>query len=256
MNDDRWDPKQYERFRDERARPFYDLLGLVEPAPGGRVVDLGCGTGELTRALHRHTRASETLGVDSSSQMLAKSGTFAGAGLHFAERDIVGFSEGGWDVLFSNAALQWVDGHPALFEWLRTLIVPGGQLAVQMPSNFDHPSHLLAADVARESPFREALDGWVRRPPVLTTLRYSELLHELGFRHVRVRLEVYGHELASTDDVVEWVRGTLLTDYERRLPAELWPEFLARYRERVVAGLGKHSPYVYHFKRIFLYGRT
>ncbi len=81
-----WNPEQYGRFRDERARPFFDLLDLVQPRPGMRVVDLGCGTGELTRELHRRLSARETIGIDNSPAMLAKSAAFAGDGLQVRAR--------------------------------------------------------------------------------------------------------------------------------------------------------------------------
>src|SRR4051794_23858151 len=110
-----WDPGQYERFKAERSRPFFDLLALVGRAPGGRAVDLGCGTGELTRELHRHLQAAETLGLDSSPEMLARSAAFAGGGLAFQQGDLATFAdEDHWDVVFSNAALHWTGDHPAL----------------------------------------------------------------------------------------------------------------------------------------------
>src|SRR5207237_2828632 len=87
-----WDPAQYERFRDERSRPFFDLLAMVRPRPGMRVADLGCGTGELTQHLHNALQAQETVGIDSSETMLARSWEFAGDGLRFAQEDIEGFS--------------------------------------------------------------------------------------------------------------------------------------------------------------------
>src|SRR5215204_2955037 len=107
-----WNPEQYGRFRDERARPFFDLLDLVQPQPGMRGVDLGCGTGELTRELHRRLAARETVGIDNSPAMLAKSAAFAGDGLRFEPRDIGAFTgEGEYDLVFSNAALQWLPDH-------------------------------------------------------------------------------------------------------------------------------------------------
>src|SRR3954468_19534991 len=110
-----WDPVRYEQFKNERARPFFDLLALVRPAPGGRAVDLGCGTGALTRELHRHLGAAETLGLDLSPTMLAKSAPFAGDGLHFQTGDIADFHPAApYDVVFSNAALHWIPDHPAL----------------------------------------------------------------------------------------------------------------------------------------------
>ena len=90
-----WNPAQYERFRDERARPFFDLLDLVQPRPEMRVVDLGCGTGELTRELHRRLAARETIGIDNSPAMLAKSAAFAGDGLRFEQGDIGAFASEG-----------------------------------------------------------------------------------------------------------------------------------------------------------------
>lgn len=255
MEADSWNPRQYERFREERSRPFFDLLALVEARPGLRAVDLGCGTGELTRELHRTLACAQTLGVDSSLAMFARSAAFAAAGLSFEEGDLASFDRGGFDLVFSNAALQWLPDHPALLARLASLLTPGGQLAVQVPANHDHPSHLVAARVARETPFREALFGYERVPSVLAPEAYAQRLHSLGFEAQHVRLQVYGHLLESRDGVVEWVKGTLLTDYEQRLPPALWPSFLARYRAVLATELGDERPYFYPFKRILLWGR-
>jgi trans-aconitate 2-methyltransferase len=250
-----WNPAQYERFRDERARPFFDLLDLVQPRPEMRVVDLGCGTGELTRELQRRLSARETIGIDNSPAMLAKSAAFASDGLRFEQKDIGAFvSEEDVDLVFSNAALQWVPDHEPLFRRLTAALTPSGQLAVQMPANNDHPSHLTAFAIAGESPFREALGGYSRQWPVLAPEAYATLLHRLGFRRQHVRLQVYAHELESREAVVEWVRGSLLTDYERRLPADLWPRFLERYRERLLPQLEDERPFFYPFKRVLLWG--
>ena len=252
-----WNPVQYERFKDERSRPFFDLLALVAPTEAPpRVLDLGCGTGELTRETHRRLRASETLGIDSSAEMLAKSAAFAGDGLRFERRDIADFADSaGFDVVFSNAALQWLDDHERLFARLATLVRPGGQFAVQMPANHDHVSHTAARKVAREDEFRTALGGHERVSPVLAPEAYAEMLHRLGFAEQQVRLQVYAHTLASRDEVVEWVRGTMLTDYQRRMPADLFARFLARYREVLLPRLAEERPFLYPFKRVLLWGR-
>jgi trans-aconitate 2-methyltransferase len=253
---DSWDPTQYERFERERSAPFFDLLHLVEPSPGGRVVDLGCGTGELTRSLQERTGASATLGIDSSSAMLERSASFAGNGLSFELGDIAEWEPAEpFDVVFSNAALHWVDDHPALFERLTSALAPGGQLAVQVPANHDHASHLVAERVASEEPFRAALDGYVRRSPVLEAPAYAELLHRLGYESQHVRLQVYLHVLPEPEAVVDWVKGTLLTDYKRRLPEDLYDQFLARYRELLIAELPDERPYPFTFKRILLRGK-
>lgn len=249
-----WNPEQYGRFRGERAQPFFDLMALVQPRPGMRVVDLGCGTGELTRELHTHLAARETLGLDNSPAMLAKSNAYAGDGLTFAAGDIAEFSaDAAYDLVFSNAALHWVPDHPALLRRLTAALNENGQLAAQVPANDDHPSHATAVTVAGEEPFRSALGGHARQSPVLAPEAYAALLHALGYRQQHVRLQVYGHTLESREAVIEWVRGSVLTDYEKRMPAALWPRFLARYRELLLPQLADTRPYFYPFKRMLFW---
>jgi trans-aconitate 2-methyltransferase len=124
-----------------------------------------------------------------------------------------------------------------------------------VPANHTHPSHLTAERVAREEPFRTALEGYVRRAPMLEPEGYAVLLHRLGFEAQHVRSQVYLHVLPEPAAVVEWVKGTLLTDYRRRLPDHTYDEFLARYRTVLLTELGEERPYPFAFKRILLWGR-
>ncbi len=252
---DTWQPEQYARFRAEREQPFHDLLALVQPVPGGQVVDLGCGTGVLTRVLHEHTGAAETVGVDRSEAMLAQSAQHAGEGVRFEQGDIGAFAGNDLDVVFSNAALQWVDGHEALFPQMAATLGEGGQLAVQMPMNHDHPSHTVAHEVAREPRHAEALGGYVRGYPLREVEWYAELLARMGFAEQHVRLQVYLHRLAGPEEVVEWVKGSLLTDYRNRLSPEEYEAYLADFRERLLAELPDDRPFLYPFKRLLLWGR-
>jgi trans-aconitate 2-methyltransferase len=251
-----WNPAQYERFSSERTQPFLDLLAMVTPVPGGRVVDLGCGTGELTRLLHEHTGAAETVGVDSAETMLAKSAQFAGPGLRFEQGTIETYRPGApFDVVFSNAAYQWVPNHAALIPGLTALVASGGQFAFQVPANDDHASHVVAREVAAEEPYRTALGGYERTWPVMKPEWYAETLDTLGFADLNVRMQVYGHHLESTGAVVEWVKGTYLTDYARRMPSELYESYLVRYREALLRRLGERSPFFYTYKRILVHAR-
>lgn len=253
---DVWSPEQYERFRAEREQPFWDLLELVDVPPGGRAVDLGCGTGVLTRELHRAVHASDTVGVDSSDAMLARAGEIDEPGLRFVRGDIATWAPAApCDVVFSNAALQWLDDHPRLFTRLIGFLAPHGVLAVQVPSNYDHASHTVAAEVALEEPFASATGGYTRESTVLAPEAYAELLYALGLRDLHVRLQVYSHELPSTADVVEWVRGTLLTDYQPRMPERVFDEYVRRYRQRLLDTLGDQRPYLFAFKRILMRAR-
>jgi len=243
-----WNPDQYEKFKDERKQPFRDLMALVEPRPHMRIADLGCGTGELTRELHDHLHAEETLGIDNSETMLLKSSAFGNELLRFERGDIEAFvTDRPFDLIFSNAALHWVPDHESLFRRLTSFLTAHGQLAVQMPANEDHPSHAIAAELA----FR--MGEHPRRSDVLPIVRYADVLHTLGFQRQNVRMQVYGHLLESTQAVVEWVRGTLLTDYEKRLGAEKFARFLRLYRERLIDALGDRRPYFYTYKRILLW---
>lgn len=250
---DTWDPDQYERFAAERRRPFEDLLGLVRAVPGGRAVDLGCGTGELTAHLHAATGAGTTIGVDSSPAMLARAAPHAGGGVSFEHGDIATWRPAGGaplDVVFSNAALHWVPAHGALLTRLRDLLAPGGQLAFQVPANHDHPSHVIANELGAERGLR--VGGGAAS--VLAPEAYAELLHALGFADQHVRLQVYGFDLPGSDDVVEWTKGTLLTAFREQLDDESYADFEAEYRRRLRRELGDHRPYFYAFKRILAWG--
>ncbi len=244
-----WSPEQYERFAAERRQPFVDLVALIEARPQMRIVDLGCGTGELTRELHEALAAEETVGVDSSETMLLKAGHFGGEMLRFEKGDIEAFvTERPYDLIFSNAALHWVPDHEQLFPRLTNFLAMDGQIAIQMPANDSHPSHRVAAEVARDFGVAPRADF------VLPVEKYAELLYRLGYKRQHVRMQVYGHVLPSTGDVVEWVRGALLTHYQSLLPSERFEEFLAEYRTRLHAVLGDERPFFYTYKRVLLWG--
>lgn len=253
-----WEPDQYHRFRAERRQPFVDLLGLVRPVPGGRVVDLGCGTGELTVELHQHVGAAATVGIDTARGMLEEAQSSTAAGVTFRAGDIAAFADvGEWDVVAANASLQWVPGHAELFTRLVRALRRGGQLAVQVPANADHPSHTTSARLAATE-FRAAFAGGPPPDPVLGVLRpeaYAELLDGLGAREQHVRLQVYGHHLDSVDDVVEWVKGTSLTRFKSAMAPGDYERFLERYRAELRLELGDARPYFYAFKRVLIWGR-
>lgn len=252
----RWDPEQYHRFRDQRRQPFLDLLELVRPAPAMRVVDLGCGTGELTRILHRRLGARETLGIDSSPTMLPELDSRSSDGLRLLRRSIEDFdATGEYDLVFSNAALHWVPNHEELFPRLAAALTPTGQLAVQMPANWEQPPHRTAERVAAEEPFCSALDGFVHPVHVMAPEAYAELLHRLGFDEQQVRVQVYGHLLDGADDVVEWVKGSLLTAYRARLSAEIYGKFVERYRDLLRSHISGARPYFFTFRRLLIWGQ-
>ena len=255
---DPWNPAQYGKFEREREQPFYDLLAMVRPAADMRVVDLGCGTGKLTRELHAHLQARDTMGIDRSARMLAVAGeTERPAGLRFRNTTIESFPDGdcGYDLIFSNAALHWVEDHAALFGRLAAALAPHGQLAVQVPAMHDEDAHLLAEELIVTEPYRSASEGWRKPQPVLAPGDYARLMFQLGFADPAVRLIVYPHVVAGPDDVVEWMKGTLLTEYSRHLPADAFEQFVDEYRRRLLERLGRERPFLFPFKRILVWGQ-
>ena len=251
---DGWDPDQYNRFAAEREEPFWDLLRLLAPVESPNVADLGCGDGRLTSMLHVETGAADTVGVDASPAMIASSAGHSSDHLSFEIGDI-----GEWerpdtrDIVFANASLQWVADHPRVIARWTASLRTGGQLAVQVPANADHPAHLVATELAAQLLDDPPEDPVARN--VLAPEEYAVLLDGLGFVKPQVRLQVYLHYLSSTAQVVEWVKGTTLTRFKERLGPDGFERFVGLYRERLLTELGDRSPYVYPFKRILMWGR-
>lgn len=248
-----WDPDLYLRFRSERAAPFEDLLGLVRPATGLSVLDLGCGTGELTARLSEVLPESDVVGVDSSPDMLTRARGLARPGLRF-ELGSVEEAWGEFDLVFSNAALHWVAGHRDLIPRLFGMVKPGGQLAVQVPSNHDHPANRTGDEIAGRAPFREALEGWTRTVHVLPLPEYAELLHSAGAADLTVMEKVYPHVLRDARALLDWLSGTTLRPYLSRLPQPQRDSFL----EAVEGELERrfpHRPVFFGFRRILLHAR-
>jgi trans-aconitate 2-methyltransferase len=251
---DGWDPEQYNRFAAEREQPFWDLARLLAPVESARVADLGCGDGRLTSMLHAVLGAADTVGVDASPAMIGSAATHASAHVTFELADIGRWSRpDSYDIILANASLQWVPDHPSVIGTWTGSLRPGGQLAVQVPANADHPAHLVAAEVAAELLGDPPVDPVTQN--VLVPEGYAVLLDELGFVEQQVRLQVYLHHLSSTADVVEWVKGTTLTRFKEAFGPEGWERFVDLYRQRLLAVLGDRSPYVYPFKRILMWAR-
>ncbi len=261
MSSTDWDPGQYERFQAERARPFWDLVELIHRGAIERAVDLGCGTGSLTVSVAERLGIGQMVGIDNSPKMLEVASTRGRVAVEFQYGDIARWTSGrDHDLVLANAALHWVPDHHAVLErWIGAL-APEGQLAVQVPANHDHASHLSSVEVATSEPFASAFDGEPPPDPVAANVlapeRYAIALHDLGVAEPHVRLQVYSHVFDSSADVVEWARGSSLTRFFRRLPPDLHEPFVDAYREELLGRIGRSRPYLYTFKRILMWGRV
>lgn len=245
-----WNPELYHRFRSERSQPVEDLMDLVEVHSGLRVIDLGCGTGEHTRALADRLPGSHVLGIDSSPEMLEQASSRERQGLRFELSSIEEVPGGGWDLIFSNAALHWVDDHESLIPKLFGLLNPGGQIAVQVPSNHNHETQLIVHEIAKEPPFVSALGGWTRKSPVLSINAYAEILYKCGGTDIIVFEKVFPHVLKDSNAIADWLAGTMMGSYLSRLPEELRGSFMDIYKKRL-SGIYKESPVFYPFRRTF-----
>lgn len=248
-----WNPGIYNRFKTERSAPFYDLLTLVTPKDSMRIIDLGCGTGELTRHLSETLPGAVVIGIDSSEEMLANADTFSNERLQFEMRDIGTQVNSGekWDLVFSNAALQWVDDHEKLLPAMIAALDKGGQLAIQMPSQQHNKTNIILNDLAGQSPYREALQDFKRVSPVLELNRYAAILFEQGCQSMTVFEKIYPLVLPDIEALYNWVSGTALIPYIEKLDAAVKENFIADYKKM----LQEHftgSPVFYPFKRMLL----
>lgn len=241
-----WDPTQYDKFERERAAPFFDLLDLVEKRKGISVVDLGCGTGKLTQILSDALPESQVTGIDNSETMLEKARPLAGDRLCF-EHGTVEELHGSWDLIFSNAALHWIADHAALLPKLWSMIQPGGQLAVQVPSNHNHMAHRMIFDLGKTEPYATQLNHWTRVSPVQDIDWYGNMLFKLGAKNIRVSERIYPGFMEDSDAVVEWNKGTVMVPYKEKL-GELWPQFLEAYRQKLKQAW-PDSPLMYGYRR-------
>jgi trans-aconitate 2-methyltransferase len=213
-----WDDAQYLKFADERTRPARELLGRVPPIAVQRVVDLGCGPGNSTALLRERWPEARVTGVDSSSEMLERARKDYPE-IEWQQADAGGFeSSEPLDVVFANALLQWLPDHarlvPRLFEQLRE----GGVLALQMPHNFDQPSHRWMREL--QGPWSGRTAGLRSASPVGSPAFYYDLLAPRASR-VDIWQTTYEHVMPDATSIVEWVKGTGLRPYlDALLPAE------------------------------------
>ncbi|OHU50563.1 methyltransferase domain-containing protein [Mycobacteroides chelonae] len=247
-----WSPQEYSRFGDERSRPFYELLSRIPASTPRTVVDLGCASGILTVKLARRWPGASVLGLDSSAELLATAPADLPANLRLEQGDIADFRADGVDLLFTNAALQWLPQHRELISGWAGQLNPGGYLAFQVPGNFGAPSHALMRQVAESPRWLSRLDGVLRGTESTDGAEgYARLAISAGL--VPDAWETtYVHLLAGEDPVLRWVHGTGLRPVVSALSAEEFAEFESEYAgllRQAYPRSGEVTPF--GFRRIF-----
>ncbi|MGO4524326.1 trans-aconitate 2-methyltransferase [Microvirga sp. 2MCAF35] len=228
-----WDARQYLKFEDERTRPSLDLLGRVPLEAPTNCLDLGCGPGNSTELIARRYPAARIIGLDNSPDMLAKARTRL-PNLDFEEADIATWeTEERFDLIFANAVLQWLPGHPTLLERLVSFLKDGGCLAVQMPNNLNEPSHRLMAQVAEEGPWAQKLFSAAQAREAIGSFEdYYAWLRRTGCS-VDIWQTTYVHPLDGAAAIVEWFKSTGLKPYIDPLLPEERSDFLRLYEAAI-----------------------
>jgi len=248
-----WNPEVYDQFKEERSAPFFDLLKLVKSKSGLSVIDLGCGTGELTSKLLDYLEDSKVIGVDSSAEMLEKAKHYKTSRLSFEKRSIeeqLNLNET-FDLIISNAAIQWCSNHKELFPRIISKINAGGQLAVQIPSNHEYIVHQQLRKVADQEPYKSAYNSWQREYTVLKIEDYAKILFDNKGREITVYEKVFPHVLENADAIFTFTSGTAMLPYVDKLPEELKEQFKNDYKKEL-HNLFPESPVFYPFKRTFI----
>lgn len=252
-----WDPAKYLDFADLRGRPFFDLTARIGATAPRRVVDLGCGPGNLTAALARRWPQAALEAGDNSPEMVAAARTL---GIAAELVDVREWSpKPDTDVVVSNAVLQWVPEHRALLErWVRELPA-GAWIAIQVPGNFDAPSHTLTRELAASAGWAGKLGAIGLRDDAAidTPTQYAERLARLGCQ-VDAWETTYTQRLSGQNAVLEWIAGTALRPIKAALDAQDWQ----RFRSELAARLDEAYPprgdgtTWFEFRRIFAVART
>jgi trans-aconitate 2-methyltransferase len=236
-----WDAFDYLRFADERTLPARDLVDRIElPGTPAEIVDLGCGPGNSTAMLRERWPQATITGLDSSEAMLEQARRDH-PGIDFRPGDIARWApERACDLVFSNAALQWVEDHEHLLPRLLAAVAAGGALAAQMPRNHDFATHALMRRVAAEGPWRERLMDARAPSPVRAPEFYYDILAPLCRRVVLWETN-YIQVMDGIPAIIGWLRGTGLRPFLARLDPGEEPLFLDRYAALLDEAFPKRS---------------
>lgn len=249
-----WNSQQYDQFKAERQQPFFDLIAHIRPQAQMRIVDLGCGTGELTLALAERFEDAEVIGIDNSAEMLQQAPTHSR--VRFRQLSIQDYVTNGEsaDVLVANASLQWLDGHQMLWPQLIHKLRPQGQLAVQMPNQAHNRLNQLLSVLAQQAPYADLLQGWHRESSVLELDDYAQILFSAQAQTMTLYQKVYPQIANSSEDLYQFIAGSALIPYLEHLPTSAHADFIADFKHSIEQAF-PHMPALYAFKRLLMHAQ-
>lgn len=251
-----WNSELYLKFKAQRTQPAIDLAARLEGSPK-KIIDLGCGPGNSTRVVKKRFPEARVIGADNSMSMIEKAGA-DNPDLEFITLDVSGdLSEhdGEFDVVFSNACLQWVTGHRELFPRIFSMLKKGGSFAAQIPMNYDEPIHKIVARVTESEKWKPKL-GQGRIFGTLTISEYFDLLSSMT-SDFEVWQTTYCHRMPSVEAIIDWYRSTGLRTYLNALSEADGEEFIAEISAELEREYPKQAngEIIFRFPRFFFIAR-
>lgn len=244
-----WNATQYLKFSEERTRPCRDLAARIEIADPHRVIDLGCGPGNSTEVLAERWPAAELTGLDSSTDMIAQARA-AHPDWRWLTADIAEWATATadiYDVVFSNAALQWAPDHANL---LPRILRHARVLALQIPGNWNGPAHQAMRDVAKRFTFPREVREWFTHDAAF----YYDTLAPHAARLDLWETE-YIHIMDNAESIVEWYKGSGIRPFLEALDSDAGRAcFTAAYLEAIRASYVPRPDgrVLFPFRRIFV----
>jgi trans-aconitate 2-methyltransferase len=252
-----WNPNQYLKFEDHRTRPAVDLIQQIPIEQPQTVVDLGCGTGNITKLLRERWPQAQITGVDNSPQMLAKA-QGAAPEITWETGDVATWNPSQKvDVIFSNATFNWLPDHDTLLPQIMQHLTPGGVLAIQVPRNYEAPSHALMQEIAQSGPWTTTLKPLIKAPSVQAPENYYKILSPHA-KTLKIWESTYLQALDGVNPVAEFTKGTALKPFLDALDEPLKGQFEAEYRRRVLQAYPPQpdGKTLFPFKRLFIVAQT
>ncbi len=249
-----WDAQQYLKFANERTQPSLDLIHRISVENPTNIVDLGCGPGNSTAALQRRWPDAETVGLDNSPEMIEKARKDAPKTRWILADVALWEAVPPFDIVFSNALLQWVPDHKHVFPHLMNQVAEGGALAVQMPYHYESALQLHMLEVSRDPAWADrtaaAREALIRKPPGF----YYDVLRPVSSR-LDLWITEYQHVLEGPEGVIEWFRGTGMRPYLQALETDddrsrFESMLLERYTEAYPRQ--KDGKVLFPFRRLFM----
>ena len=248
-----WNSEQYLKFKTERTQPAIDLANRIPVQSPADIIDIGCGPGNSTDILKKRYPNAAVVGADNSENMLEaarKNYTDIEFILCDASKELNNIGRK-FDVVFSNACIQWVPDHPKLLREMMSLLKEGGALAVQIPMNYDEPIHRIIGEAVKSEKWRDKFSD-PRQFYTLTPEKYYDILAEIS-SDFSMWQTTYFHRMKSHSDIMEWYKSTGLRPYLEALSHADKTEFEKDIFREVERAYPKQAngEIIFRFPRLF-----